>query len=171
MNDATQILVAYATKHGSTTEVADALARQLRDQGYGVGLRPAADVRTLDGYSGVVLGGAIYTGRWHRDAVSFVKRHRSRLVTTPFAVFAMGPRTLAAADVAASRAQLDKALVAVPDVEPYAVAIFGGVIDPTKLRFAFKRMPASDARDWATITAFGEEVRARLAARTAGMPA
>lgn len=167
MNDTTQILVAYASKHGSTTEVADALATQLRAHGYDVDLRPAAEVRTLDGYTAVVLGGAIYTGRWHRAATGFLKRHRGRLATTPLAVFAMGPRTLAPADVVASRIQLDKALAAVPDLEPYAVAIFGGVIDPTGLRFPFSRMPASDARDWTAIAAFGDEVRAGLGAVTA----
>ena len=167
MNDTTQILVAYASKHGSTTEVADALARQLREHDFGVDLRPAAEVPTLEGYSGVVLGGAIYMGRWHRAAAGFLKRHRERLATTPFAVFAMGPRTLAPADVVASRMQLDKALAAVPDLEPYAVAIFGGVIDPAGLHFPFNRMPASDARDWAAIAVFGAELQAGFAARTA----
>jgi hypothetical protein len=46
----------------------------------------------------------------------------------------------------------------VPEVHPAAVAIFGGVVDPKRLRFPFNRMPASDARDWASIRAWAGSV-------------
>lgn len=144
----TGILIAYGTKHGSTIEVAEAIGAALRDSGHGVDVAAAADVRALDGYRAVVLGGALYMGRLHQDAAGFLKRHRRALEELPLAVFAMGPKTMAKADVAASRKQLDHALAAVPELTPVAVAIFGGVVDPSKLRFPFKRMPASDARDW-----------------------
>lgn len=157
------ILVAYATKHGSTIEVAEAVASALRGRGHEVEVAPAADVRGLDGYSAVVLGGALYMGRYHQDAVRFLKRHVHALEGLRLAVFAMGPKTLAAAEVSASRKQLDRALEAVPDLTPAAVAIFGGVVDPSKLRFPFKRMPASDARDWDAIDAWGHEFAALLA--------
>jgi menaquinone-dependent protoporphyrinogen oxidase len=103
---------------------------------------------------------ALYMGRWHGDAVGFLERHRHALATIPIAVFAMGPRRLAEADVAGSRAQLDKALAKVPDVSPSAVAIFGGVVDPATLRFPLSRMPASDARDWQAIAAWASDVAA-----------
>jgi CheY-like chemotaxis protein len=74
-------------------------------------------------------------------------RHREALAARPLAVFALGPRTLEPGDVAASQAQLDRALSAVGLV-PDSVAIFGGVVQPDQLRFPFSRMPASDARDW-----------------------
>jgi menaquinone-dependent protoporphyrinogen oxidase len=38
-----RILVAYATKHGSTLEVAEAIAVALRDRGREVDVGPAAD--------------------------------------------------------------------------------------------------------------------------------
>jgi menaquinone-dependent protoporphyrinogen IX oxidase len=72
----------------------------------------------------------------------------------------MGPRTLDEHEVAGSRAQLDKALAHTPEVAPVAVAIFGGVVDPDKLRFPFNHMPASDARDWDAIEAWADEVAA-----------
>jgi menaquinone-dependent protoporphyrinogen IX oxidase len=61
-------------------------------------------------------------------------------------------------DVAASRKQLDQALAAVPELTPVAVTIFGGAVDPSKLRFPFKRTPASDARDWDAIGAWSREL-------------
>jgi menaquinone-dependent protoporphyrinogen oxidase len=157
------VLVSYATKHGSTTEVAEAVAGRLRESGHDVDVVAAADVRTLDGYGAVVLGGALYMGRLHQDAAGFLKRHREALEEMPLAVFAMGPKTMAAADVVASRKQLDHALAALPELTPVAVAIFGGVVDPSKLRFPFNRMPASDVRDWTAIDAWSREVAVRLA--------
>ena len=158
-----RILVAYATKHGSTLEVAEAIASALRNRGHQVDVEPAADVRALDGYSAVVLGGALYVGRYHQDAVRFLKRHADALNGIPLAVFAMGPKTLADAEVSSSRKQLDRALEAVPELTPAAVAIFGGVVDPSKLRFPFTRMPASDARDWDAIDAWAHEFAALFA--------
>jgi menaquinone-dependent protoporphyrinogen oxidase len=153
-----RVLVAYATKHGSTIEVAEAIAAGLRKRGRDVDVCPAAAVRSLDDYGAVVLGGALYLGRYHQDAVRFLKLHRHALSEIPLAVFAMGPKTIAEAEVAASRSQLDRALAAVPELTPASVVIFGGVVDPSKLRFPFKRMPASDARDWDAIAAWAHEV-------------
>jgi menaquinone-dependent protoporphyrinogen oxidase len=167
MNASTHLLLAFATKHGSTQEVAESIAAILVASGNEVDVRAAEDVRDLSDYDGVILGGALYMGRWHGDALGFLERHRDALATIPIAVFAMGPHTLADADVASARAQLDRALAKVPDVSPSAVAIFGGVIDPNTLRFPLSRMRASDARDWQAIAAWTNEV----AAIFAGTPA
>jgi menaquinone-dependent protoporphyrinogen oxidase len=156
MTDST--LVAYATKKGSTRDVALAIAELLDRQGLGVDVRAAADLETMDGYSGVVLGGALYMGRLHRDAREFLVRFREELAQVPTAVFAMGPGTLDDKDVRRSRAQLDRALSAVPEIDPVSVAIFGGVLDPAKLRFPFNHMPATDARDWDEIRSWANRV-------------
>jgi menaquinone-dependent protoporphyrinogen oxidase len=152
------ILVAYGTKHGSTREVAHAVAETLEEHGLDVDTLPAARVDDLSPYEGVVVGGAIYMGRWHPDAVGFLEQHRKALAVMPVAVFGMGPRTMEQHDAEESRAQLAKALEKVPEVDPYAVAVFGGVIDPRSLRFPFNRLPASDARDWSEIRAWATEV-------------
>jgi menaquinone-dependent protoporphyrinogen oxidase len=157
-----RVLVAYGTKHGSTLEVADAVAATLRAHGLQVETLPAASVDGLEPYAGVVVGGAIYMGRWHLDAMRFLERHREALASLPVAVFGMGPRTMEAHDVAESEDQLAKALDKVPEIEPFATAVFGGVVDPKALRFPFNRLPASDARNWAEIHAWSGEVAAAL---------
>jgi menaquinone-dependent protoporphyrinogen oxidase len=154
----TPVLVAYATKARSTREVADVVARTLREHGLEADLRPATEVGTLAPYGAVVLGTALYTGRVHRDARRFLRSHREQLAERPLAVFAMGPKTFDDAEVAASRAQLDRALASYPELRPGPVAIFGGVVEPAKLRFPFNRIPASDARDWDAIRAWADEV-------------
>jgi menaquinone-dependent protoporphyrinogen oxidase len=152
------VLVAYATKHGSTAEVAAEIADELRKRGLEVDLAAARDVEDVDGYSAVVVGGAIYMGRWHHDAQRFLGHHRRALADVPFAVFGMGPLTTSDHDVHESRRQLDRALGRVHGLMPAKVAVFGGVVDPAKLRFPFNRMEASDARDPDAIRAWADEV-------------
>ena len=159
----TKILLAYASKHGSTREVAEAIAETLREHSLAVDLRAAGEVKAVSDYAAVVLGGALYTGRWHPDARRFLNRHSRALAARPVAVFAMGPHTLEPNEVESSRHQLDEALARVPELAPFAVAIFGGVVDPTRLHFPFNRMPASDARDWHAIREWTEQLAARLA--------
>jgi menaquinone-dependent protoporphyrinogen oxidase len=153
-----KVLVAYGTKHGSTREVAEAVAERLREHGLDVDTVAADQVDHVAPYDAAVIGGAIYMGRWHPAAAEFLHRHRKQLAKLPVAVFGMGPRTMEQSAEEETRAQLDKALGKVPEVHPAAVAIFGGVVDPKRLRFPFNRMPASDARDWASIRAWAGSV-------------
>lgn len=164
---ARRILVAYATKHGSTQEVAEGIAVTLGAGGADVDCVPAHVVETLEPYDAVVLGGALYTGRLHKEARRFLEQHRTALAGLPFAVFALGPQDLAPQKVADSRTQLDRALARFSDLRPESVAIFGGVVEPAKLSFPLNRMPASDARDWHAIDAWAEELSGIFASRAA----
>jgi menaquinone-dependent protoporphyrinogen oxidase len=152
------VLVAYATKRGSTREVAAEVARIIRQSGPEVEISPAREVKSLDRYGAVVLGGALYMGRWHKDTRRLLKRYRSELASLPLAVFALGPRSSEPEALEAAGAELARALDEVPEVHPFSTAIFGGVIDPSKLGFPFKRMPAVDARDWKAIERWASEV-------------
>jgi len=156
------VLIAYASKHGSTQEVAHAVAEELQQHGLDVETLPAREVEDLRPYAGVVVGGSIYMGHWHADAVDLLKRHKYALESLPLAVFGMGPRTLEQHDVASAMAQLHHSLASVPEVDPAAVAIFGGVINPRSLRFPFSRMPATDARDWTAIRAWAADFAGSL---------
>jgi menaquinone-dependent protoporphyrinogen oxidase len=154
------ILVAYASKKGSTAEVATFVGKRLRERGLVADVRRAAEVEDVAFYDGVVLGGSLYFGRWHDDARAFLNRFRTALADRPLAAFALGPKTASPQDLADSGAQLDRALA---DARPTTLAVFGGVIDPAKLRFPFNRMPASDARDWTAIAVWADEVASLVA--------
>ena len=136
------VLVAYASNHGSTREVAEAICGALQRAGLRAHLRPAVEVRDLDGYDAVVLGAPIYMGRWHRHAHAFLRRHHGALADRPLAVFALGPTARRPEGVVDARAQLDAAL-ARHDVEPVLVEVFGGRIDPSHLHFPFSKIPAA----------------------------
>jgi menaquinone-dependent protoporphyrinogen oxidase len=152
------ILVTYASKYGSTREVAEGIAETLCQQGAQVEILPARQVRSLDCYNAVVLGAALYMGRWHKDARHFLKRHRASLSSRPVAIFVLGPLSHDEKEWQGSHAQLDRALAQAPWLVPVTVELFGGVINPAKLRFPFNHMPAGDARDWKAIHAWASRL-------------
>jgi menaquinone-dependent protoporphyrinogen oxidase len=137
------VLVAYATKHGSTCEVAEVVAAVLREHELDCVVMAAKEVRDLDGYAGVVVGGSLYFGRWHEQAQRLLRRERASLGSVPVAVFAIGPRSLEPGEVAESRGQLDRALAKVAGLAPVSVAVFGGVVEPARLRFPYNRLGRS----------------------------
>jgi menaquinone-dependent protoporphyrinogen oxidase len=157
------VLVAYASKHGTTREVAESIAGTLRQLGLSVELLEAQKVRDVARFEAVVVGGGLYAGKWHADARRLLKRHRHALADKHLAVFGMGPDSLDESKVAESREQLERALTAVPELEPIAVTIFGGALKPENWRFPLNRLPAFDARDWDAIRAWAEEIAAKLA--------
>lgn len=157
------ILVAYASKYGSTREVAESIASTLRESLLRVVVRPAAEVDHLHEYAGVVLGGGIYMGRWHRDARGFARHFRDDLAALPVAVFALGPVDDVPEHRAGPEKQFRTAVEKLP-FEPFATALFGGAVDPRKLRFPFNHMPAADVRDWEEIRAWAVEVADRFLA-------
>jgi menaquinone-dependent protoporphyrinogen IX oxidase len=79
-------LLVYATRHGSTREIADAVAAGLRAAFSDVDVREAAAAPPPAGYDAVVVGGPMIMG-WHRAAEKYLKRHRDQLASVPFALF------------------------------------------------------------------------------------
>lgn len=154
-----RVLVAYASKHGSTEQVARAVGSTIRRAGHHVDVRNAKTAAGLERYDAAVLGGSLYMGRWHADARGFLREHRDALSRMPLAVFALGPLTLEDSDVAGTRRQLDRALRRA-GVEPKLVAVFGGVVEPDALRFPFSHMAKTDARDWEAIERWAVDVAA-----------
>ena len=153
-----KILIAYATKHGSTHEVAEAIAGKLAEAGVETHTLPVDRVRSLDGYDAVVLGAPLYMGRLHHDARAFLRRHREEVAGKPFAVFALGPLKDEPEQWEGASRQLYRTLAHYPGVEPVSVKLFGGAIVPETLHFPFSHIPAGDLRDWTAI----QEWAARL---------
>jgi menaquinone-dependent protoporphyrinogen oxidase len=161
------VLIAYASRHGTTHEVADAIAQTLEALGLAVVVEEAGHVREISDFDAIIIGGGLYMGKWHADARRLLKRHRRDLAQKRLAVFAMGPDSLDEAKVTESRNQLERALAATPELEPIAAAIFGGALKPENWRFPLNRMPAFDARDWNAITSWAQEIATKLTPTTA----
>ncbi len=163
------ILVAYATRYGSTQEVAEAVAATLRERGLVVDAQAIRDIQTLTGYNALVLGAPLFMFHWHKDALGFLARHRVALTALPVAIFALGPvhDPYDEKEWQASRTQLDKELAKFPWLRPVALEMFGGKYDPAKLHFPIKQLagdaPASDIRDWTAIRAWTDNLVTKLA--------
>jgi menaquinone-dependent protoporphyrinogen oxidase len=154
------ILLAYATKYGSTLEVAEKLVEVLKSQGLNVDLQPARKVRTLEGYDAVVLGAPLLLFKWHKDAMNFLSRQHKALSQLPVAIFALGPSFKGdEGEWKGARKQLDRELVKFTWLKPAVVELFGGKFDPEKMNFFFKStmrdIPAGDLRDWKAIEKWG----------------
>ena len=156
------VLVAYASKHGTTREVAEFVARTFEQHGLSVDVEEAARVGSIAHYDAVVVGGGLYMGKWHKDARRLLERHRHELSGVRLAVFGMGPDEIAEPKVRESRNQLDRALAATPELEPVAVTVFGGALKPETWRFPFSRLPAFDAREWDEIEEWADQVAASI---------
>jgi hypothetical protein len=85
------VLVTYASKHGSTKEVAEAIGATLRSLGSRVDVAAAGGVKDLAGYDAVVVGSAVYHDRWQEEARNLLKRVRPQLCERPTWLFSSGP--------------------------------------------------------------------------------
>jgi menaquinone-dependent protoporphyrinogen oxidase len=162
------VLVAYATRYGSTQEVAETVAMTLRESGLEVDLQPLRQVHSIDQYRPVVIGAPLYTFHWQKDALNFLTRYRTALTARPVAIFALGPIHADEKEFQGAREQLDKELAKFPWLTPAAIEIIGGKFDPEKFTFphnlipALKKMPASDVRNWTTIHAWASDLAAQF---------
>ena len=86
-----QILVAYATKYGATEEIAEKIGQVLRQAGLSADVLPAEHVSNLSPYKAVVLGGAVYVGRWRKNAATFLKANEKVLAEKLVWLFSSGP--------------------------------------------------------------------------------
>jgi len=139
------ILVAYGTKMHGTEGLAEMVADALRGEGFAVDVAPARDVGDVSGYDAVIVGGALYAFRWHKDARRFVKRHADELAERPTYLFSSGPLddTAAAGDIPPV-----KGVQALMDlVHARGHVTFGGRL-PADAGFPASSMAKKHAGDW-----------------------
>ena len=84
-------LVVYGSKRGGTAGLAQMVASALQNNGWEVAVQDAVRTADLRGLDLVIIGGALYMNRWHKDARSFAKRREPALRTIPVWLFSSGP--------------------------------------------------------------------------------
>ena len=85
------ILVTYASKYGATQEIAEKIGEVLRQAGLQVDILPVASIRNLAAYEAVSLGSAVYIGKWHKEAETFLRTNEKILAERPVWLFSSGP--------------------------------------------------------------------------------
>ena len=161
------ILITYASKKGSTAEIAQAIGKELQAAGHTADVAEVGTVASLAGYNAVIIGGPMYMGKMVGDVGKFVKRHRNELAKLPVAGFTVG-LTPVSKDPAAM-ANAEKALRdALAPVQPVAEAVFAGRLDPEKLSWFQNwitkkvKSPVGDFRDWPAIAAWARELPGKM---------
>ncbi len=167
-----RVLVSTVSRHGSTEEIAQELGKSLREglPAAKVDVIPLDQVDSVDGYDAVVLGSAVYVGRWLEPARRQVAAHAAALAGRQVWLFSSGP----VGDPPK------------PEEEPADVAkltrltgarqhhVFPGRIDKRQLGLAERvvvravHAPAGDFRDWPAVRAWAAEIAAVLQPKAAG---
>lgn len=171
-------LVAYATRLGSTIEVAETVGAVLCQADVYVDVRLAQDVTGLDEYVAVVLGSAVRDGKWLPEAVHFLRHHHKALAIRPLALFVVSMTMVE--DSPESRktvlGYLQPALDELPDLKPVDIGLFAGEINAARLGFFARRAvqklgaPPGDFRDWDTIRNWAARISPLLLSATPGKP-
>jgi menaquinone-dependent protoporphyrinogen oxidase len=163
-----KILVAYASKGGSTAEVANEIGKVLNAQGLTVDVRQVNTVTDVSSYQAVIIGSAIRMGGWLSAAKKFVKTHQQTLSKIPTAYFAVCLSLKD--DTEENRREAAKYLDAVRAiVEPKAVGLFAGKMDYRMLSFLDRlisekmaKAPEGDFRNWDAIRDWAANLEATL---------
>lgn len=158
-----KILIAYASKTGSTAGVADRIGETLNQSGLTVDVRPVSEVKDLSPYKAVVLGSAIRAGSLLSEMTKFMEANQATLRVLPTAVF-ICCMTLET-DTPENRKAVDAYLEPVRAlIQPAATAAFAGAMDYKKLSFAMRmivkalKSPEGDFRNWPEITAWADNL-------------
>jgi menaquinone-dependent protoporphyrinogen oxidase len=165
-----KILVAYATKAGSTAEVADVVGEELSKAGLDVEVCKTKEVKNLDAYQGIVLGTAVRMGRPISGPVRFAKKYRKALTQKPVALFSVG--LTMNEDTPENREKAAGFLTPLCEImEPVDIATFGGKLDFSTIgpifRFTFSKaddenMTEGDWRNWDEIRSWAANLPAVL---------
>jgi menaquinone-dependent protoporphyrinogen oxidase len=160
-----KVLVAYATKYGATAEIAEKIGEVLQQAGLQADVQPADRVSDLSAYRGVVLGSAVYIGRWRKEATNFLKTNEQALAGKSVWLFSSGPTGEGDALELVQGWRLPGKLQPIADrIGPRDIAVFHGASDVNKLNFIERWMlnrvkaPVGDFRDWEAIAAWATTI-------------
>jgi menaquinone-dependent protoporphyrinogen oxidase len=162
-NSQGKILVAYASKCGSTGEIAETIGQTLCEKGASVDVSPAGRVTSLEGYRMVILGSAVRMGNWVSEAIEFAKTNQQTL--SNLSVFLFTVHLQNAGEDEESRNNRLAYLDAVrPLVNSVGEAFFAGKIEMARLslldRSISQMMGAKDEdlRDWNKIRSWAQTI-------------
>jgi menaquinone-dependent protoporphyrinogen IX oxidase len=169
-----RVLVAYASRYGSTRGVAERIARTLAQSGNHVELQPADQVADASAYDAVVVGSPVFNQRWLPEAEQFVQRGQEALAARPVWLFSVGTFGDRKRFIGPMMKREPKGIADIQQaIGPRDYRVFAGVIDrhqwPYLSRLFFYALGGrlGDNRDWADIDSWASQIARSLLAQTA----
>ncbi|MDO4791325.1 MAG: flavodoxin domain-containing protein [Buchananella hordeovulneris] len=159
-----RILIAVASKHGSTDGVGDEIARVLGEAGHDVVRTQPEFVENLAGYDAVVLGSAVYMTHWMDSARQFIRRFSADLRRLPVFTFSVGMNGVINGK-AADPSRIGPVLIS---LEPRDNITFSGRIDSSQLSLRERSIARlggaieGDYRNWDLVRQWAQKVAAEL---------
>jgi menaquinone-dependent protoporphyrinogen oxidase len=159
-----RVLVAFASKHGSTSEIALVIAEELRAADIKVDLhdlREKTEIENISGYDAVILGSAIYEGRWLPQAKRFGEQYKAALSSLPLWLFSSGPLGW---DDPKPQDDPNKLAISIGEAKVLDHQVFVGKLDLNELGFGERlltklvKAPQGDFRDWEKIKGWAQEI-------------
>jgi len=161
----TRVLVAYATKYGATTGIAEKIGQVILQAGMQTDVLPTDSVSDIASYKAIVLGSAVYVGQWRKEAVAFLEKNEKAMSKLPVWFFSSGPTGTGDPVQLMQGWRFPEAQQPIADrIQPRDTAFFHGVLDLTKLSLAEKllikgiKAPVGDFRDWDAITSWAAAI-------------
>jgi menaquinone-dependent protoporphyrinogen oxidase len=160
-----KVLVAAASRHGATQEIAEAVGRTLDAEGIGASVAAIADVGHPGEYDAFVLGSAVYMGRWLESATIFVETYSAALSARPTWLFSSGPIGDPPRPSESEAVHVD-ALMSKAQAKGHR--LFAGKLDKGKLGFGERavmlafRAAEGDYRDWTDVEAWARGIAVEL---------
>ncbi len=167
------VIELYASKSGSTREIAEFIADRIREQGISVEAQSVDSSPEPGKYDAVVIGSAVYMGHWVKEAVEFVQRNRTVLATRPVWLFSSGPLK-PEAEIVLNDPELEPKEIAEirSAIHPRDHRIFSGALNPGRCGFMLRVMrklpaaravlPEGDFRDWDAIETWAKSITRAL---------
>lgn len=159
------VLVAYATRHGATAEIAEKIGEVLAQNDLKADVVEISSVKDITAYGAIVVGSSIYFGDWHKEMVNFLNENEKLLITRDVWIFSSGPT--GHRDTYEIVAEWRFPLWFRPlleRIQPHDGAVFFGKLDLEKLNF-FERTiakmlkePIGDFRDWEEIETWAQTI-------------
>jgi menaquinone-dependent protoporphyrinogen oxidase len=161
------VLVAAASRHGSTEEIALEIGSVLRERGVAADVASLGDVTSLEEYDAIVLGSGVYVGRWLEQARDFVDVHAQELRERRTWLFSSGPIGEPPVPAGDEAVKLDEV---VAKTRPVEHRVFAGRVDRSSLGLGERaimrvvRAEEGDYRDWDEIRRYAEGIADALSA-------
>ncbi len=167
-NSAFKILVAYATRAGSTIGVAQAIGKKLAESGAAVDVKPVKNVKDIRNYQAVVIGSAIRRGSVLPEIPVFIQDNKEELKNIPVALFIVC--MVLREDNEQNRAKAASYIKSLQDEISFVdIGFFTGKLDYAPLNFIdafiikyFIGTPEGDLRDWQKIDEWAYTLGAKL---------